>query len=144
MRLTLHAKVGLPFWFIRTKQNYLSLSWPCQYPEDLPLVTSRKRAIYTINQSLLYCHLADRPIILFPSRKVPGYSTRPLVIMYGVASLIVTATVIPLLGVVAVCLRFIVRLRLKPTFVGVDDWLIAFSTVLVLAQGAIQITGETR
>ena len=64
--------------------------------------------------------------------------------MYGVASVIVTATLLPLLGVVAVCLRFMVRLRLKPTFVGVDDWLIAFSTVLVLAQAAIQITGETR
>ena len=62
--------------------------------------------------------------------------------MYGVASLIVTATVLPLLGLVAVCLRFMVRLRLKPTFVGIDDWLIAFSTVLVLAQGANQINGR--
>lgn len=62
--------------------------------------------------------------------------------MYGVASLIVTATVLPLLGLVAVCLRFFVRLRLKSTFVGIDDWLIAFSCLLVLGQGANQINGE--
>lgn len=61
--------------------------------------------------------------------------------MYGVASLIVTATVLPFLGLVAVCLRFYVRLRLTPTFVGIDDWLIAFSCLLVFAQGANQITG---
>lgn len=60
--------------------------------------------------------------------------------MYGVASLIVTATVLPLLGLVAVCLRFFVRLRLKPSFVGIDDWLIAFSCLLVFAQAATQIT----
>ena len=62
--------------------------------------------------------------------------------MYGIASLIATAIVLPLLGLVAVALRFYVRLRLKPTFVGLDDWLIAFSCLLVLAQGANQINGE--
>ena len=61
--------------------------------------------------------------------------------MYGVTSLIVTATVLPLLGLGAVCLRFYVRLRLKPTFVGIDDWLITFSCLLVFAQGANQING---
>ena len=64
--------------------------------------------------------------------------------MYGVASLIVTAAVLPLLGLVAVCLRFFVRLRLKPTFVGIDDWLIAFSCLLVFVQGALQITGKAQ
>lgn len=62
--------------------------------------------------------------------------------MYGVTSLMVTATVLPLLGVIAVCLRFYVRLRLKPTFVGIDDWMIAFSCVLVCALGANQVVGE--
>ena len=61
--------------------------------------------------------------------------------MYGVASVIVAATVLPLLGVLAVCLRFYVRVWLKPTFVGIDDWLIAFSCFLVLGQGAMQIAG---
>ena len=64
--------------------------------------------------------------------------------MYGVASLIVTAAVLPLLGLSAVCLRFFVRLCLKPTFVGIDDWLIAFSCLLVFAQGALQITGKAQ
>ena len=61
--------------------------------------------------------------------------------MYGVTSLIATAIVLPLLGFVAVCVRFYVRLRLKPTYLGVDDWLIAFSCLLTVAQGADQIIG---
>lgn len=61
--------------------------------------------------------------------------------MYGVASVIVTAILLPLLGFVAVCLRFYTRLRLTPTFVGIDDWLIAISCLLVLSQGAVQIAG---
>ena len=61
--------------------------------------------------------------------------------MYGVASVIVAAIVLPLLGVLAVCLRFYVRIRFTPTFVGIDDWLIAVSCVLVLGQGATQIAG---
>ena len=59
--------------------------------------------------------------------------------MYGVPAVIVTAIVLWLLGVTAVCLRFYVRLRLSPTFVGLDDWLIAFSCLLVLGQSACQI-----
>ena len=61
--------------------------------------------------------------------------------MYGVASVIVTATLLPLLGFVTVCLRFYTRIRLTATFVGIDDWLIAFSCLLVLGQGAAQIAG---
>ena len=61
--------------------------------------------------------------------------------MYGVASVIVTAVLFPLLGFVAVCLRFYTRVRLTPTFVGIDDWLIAFSSLLVLGHGAGQIVG---
>ena len=58
---------------------------------------------------------------------------------YDVASLIGTAIGLPLLGVVAVILRFYVRLRLRPTFIGVDDWLIVLAVVLVVGQGANQI-----
>lgn len=60
--------------------------------------------------------------------------------MYGVPSVIITATVLSLLGVTAVCLRFYVRVRLTPTFVGLDDWLVAFSCLLVLSQSTCQIT----
>ena len=61
--------------------------------------------------------------------------------MYGIASVIVAAVLLPLLGFVAVCLRFYTRISLTPTFVGIDDWLIAFSCLLVLGQGALQIVG---
>lgn len=61
--------------------------------------------------------------------------------MYGVDSLIVTAIVLPFIGSVAVALRFYVRLRLKPTYIGLDDWLILFACVLVWGQGANQIIG---
>ena len=61
--------------------------------------------------------------------------------MYGVASVIVTAILLPLLGFVAVCLRFYTRIRLTSTFVGTDDWLIAFSCLLVLGHGAAQVVG---
>lgn len=61
--------------------------------------------------------------------------------MYGVASLIATAVVLPFIGFLAVCVRFYVRLRLKPTYLGIDDWLIAFSCLLTVAQGANQIAG---
>ena len=63
--------------------------------------------------------------------------------MYGTTPIIVTAIVLPLLGLVAVCLRFYVRLRLKPTFIGIDDWLIAFSCLLVFGQASIQISCKT-
>ena len=62
-------------------------------------------------------------------------------IMYNVNSLIVTAVIIPLLGVVAVALRFYVRLRLTPTYVGVDDWAIALSCLLVCGIAADIIVG---
>ena len=55
--------------------------------------------------------------------------------------MIVTAILLPLLGFVAVYLRFYTRIRLTSTFVGIDDWLIAFSCLLVLGQGAAQIVG---
>lgn len=61
--------------------------------------------------------------------------------MYGVTSVIVTAILFPLLGFVAVYLRLYTRIRLTSTFIGIDDWLIAFSCFLVLGQGAAQIVG---
>ena len=64
--------------------------------------------------------------------------------MYGVVSVITTAIVLPLLGFVFVCLRFYVRIGLTPLSVGLDDWLIAFSCLLVIAQGAMQIVGMSR
>lgn len=61
--------------------------------------------------------------------------------MYGVAAVIVTAILLPLLGFVAVYLRFYTRVHLTSTYVGIDDWLSAFSCLLVLGHGAAQIVG---
>ena len=63
--------------------------------------------------------------------------------MYGSSSVIATAIVLPLLGSLAVCLRFYVRIRLTRTFVGIDDWLIAISCFLVLGHAAGQIACMT-
>lgn len=58
--------------------------------------------------------------------------------MYPPSSLVVTGILLPLLGLVAVCLRFIVRLRSK-AFLGVDDWTILAGWVIVCAMAACQI-----
>ena len=62
---------------------------------------------------------------------------------YGVDSLIGVAIALPLLGIIAVILRFYVRLYLKRDYLGVDDWLILASIILVCGQAAIQILGKT-
>ena len=45
--------------------------------------------------------------------------------IYGVATIIVTAILLTLLGFVAVYLRFHMRVHLTSTYVGIDDWLSA-------------------
>ena len=62
--------------------------------------------------------------------------------MYDVASLIATAIILPLFGFIAVVLRFYVRLYLKPSYIGIDDWLIVIALVLVYGQAANQIVGK--
>ena len=65
--------------------------------------------------------------------------------MYGFAALISIATVLIVLGITATCLRFYVRLRLKPDRIGVDDWLILASCMLMVGQVVNQIyLGECR
>ena len=59
--------------------------------------------------------------------------------MYGIVSVISTAIILPLLGFAAVCLRFYVRLRVRPTYIGIDDWLILVSSVLVWGHAANQV-----
>lgn len=61
--------------------------------------------------------------------------------MYGVATVIAMAILLPLLAFVAVCLRFYTRVRLTSTYVGIDDWLSAFSCLLLLGHGTVQILG---
>ena len=59
--------------------------------------------------------------------------------MYSVPSLIATGVILPLLGVVTVCLRYWVRLRFSPSYIGIDDILIVVGVLFVCGMGAIQI-----
>ena len=61
---------------------------------------------------------------------------------YGADSLLVTAVVLPFLSIIAVFLRFYVRLRMRHTHIGIDDWLVLLSVFLVCGQGVIQILGS--
>lgn len=58
--------------------------------------------------------------------------------MYPPSSLVVTGILLPLLGLVAVGLRFIIRLRSR-VFLGVDDWTILAGWLIVCAMAACQI-----
>ena len=49
-----------------------------------------------------------------------------------------------LLAFAAVCLRFWVRLRVQPTYLGADDWLILGAFVFFLADAANQIVGKCK
>ena len=60
-------------------------------------------------------------------------------IVYSVESLIATAIALPFLSINAVILRFYVRLRVRRTKLGADDWLALVSVILVCAHGSIQI-----
>ena len=67
--------------------------------------------------------------------------------MYSVSSLLATAIILPLLGVLAVCMRLVVRLHLRrglrDGFIGVDDWFIIAACFLVCVLGANQIVGKS-
>lgn len=63
--------------------------------------------------------------------------------MYPPSSLIATGILFPVLGLVAVGLRFIVRLRSK-AFLGIDDWTILAAWFFVCAMAACQIFGKKR
>ena len=62
---------------------------------------------------------------------------------YGADSLLVTAIVLPFLSIIAVSLRIYVRLGMRHTYIGVDDWLVILSVLLVCGQGVMQILGKS-
>lgn len=62
--------------------------------------------------------------------------------MYSISSLVATGIILPLLGVVAVGLRFHVRLRSKTMAPGLDDWTMLAACVIVCGIGSLQIIGE--
>ena len=64
--------------------------------------------------------------------------------MYSPASFIAVAVVLPLLGVVAVGVRFYVRLCLRSSRLGADDYMIVIGCLLVCAMCVNQLVGKTR
>lgn len=59
--------------------------------------------------------------------------------VYPVSSVIAVPTLFIAIGFVTLCLRFWVRLRMRPTYVGLDDWTIVAAFILVLAMVVNQI-----
>ena len=60
---------------------------------------------------------------------------------YPPSAIIAIPVVLPLLTVVAVVLRFYVRLKLSPTYLGIDDWTAAVASLFCLGFGASLIVG---
>ena len=48
-----------------------------------------------------------------------------------------TSIALPILAVIATALRFFTRLRVRRTYVGIDDWLSLAALVLVCGHGVI-------
>lgn len=56
-----------------------------------------------------------------------------MMVEYSPTGIVVIAVVLPLFSVVAVALRFLVRLKIQPTYIGIDDWTIAVAVIFLLA-----------
>ena len=61
---------------------------------------------------------------------------------YSPPSIVAVAVALPLLALGAVCLRFYVRLRLHPTYIGIDDMLVFGAVILSMADGANLCVGK--
>ena len=61
---------------------------------------------------------------------------------YGPGPLLGTAIALPALAIIAVILRLYVRLRVRSTYLGADDWLVLCSVILVVGHGILQILGK--
>lgn len=63
--------------------------------------------------------------------------------MYSPTSLVALGIVLPLLGVFAVCVRLGVRIGMRRSVVGPDDWMIVAGSFMVCAMGANELIGKT-
>ncbi|KAI9718493.1 MAG: hypothetical protein M1828_006676 [Chrysothrix sp. TS-e1954] len=66
-------------------------------------------------------------------------SEQKLEMLYPVSSAISTAIIFLVLGAITLCLRFWVRLRMRPTYVGPDDYTVVIAFILVCGMCANQI-----
>lgn len=55
---------------------------------------------------------------------------------YPISAIIAVGIILPLLAVFATVLRFWVRLRVQPTRLGIDDWLILGAVIICVGDGA--------
>ena len=55
---------------------------------------------------------------------------------YPPSSIVAIGIILPLIALFAVILRFYLRLFIKPTYIGIDDWLILGAVILSMADGA--------
>lgn len=62
--------------------------------------------------------------------------------LYSPASTVAICVILPVLAILAVVLRFYVRLRAQPTYVGIDDWLAVAACVFACADGANLIASK--
>ena len=61
---------------------------------------------------------------------------------YSPASIVTIGIILPLLALIAVILRFYLRLYIQSSYIGIDDCLIVAAVILVMADGANLAVGE--
>ena len=61
--------------------------------------------------------------------------------LYDPTSIIAICVILPIIALVALCLRFWVRIRVQPTHIGADDWLILVASIFLIADAANLIVG---
>lgn len=62
--------------------------------------------------------------------------------LYPPASTVAICVVLPVLAIIAVLLRFYVRIRVQPTYVGIDDWLAVAACLFACADSANLIASK--
>lgn len=60
---------------------------------------------------------------------------------YPPSTIITVSTILPVLTVVCVGLRFYVRLKVRPDYLGIDDWMAAAASMLCVGDGVCTILG---
>ena len=89
---------------------------------------------------------ATLPCSWIPYRGKPSWrsATSSCPNMYSPSSVITSGIVLPVLGVLAVVLRFAVRIKSTSMGLGFDDWAMLAACVIVCGMGSLQVVGEYR
>lgn len=84
------------------------------------------------------CPSSREPFLNFSYHNYCWFIMNP----YGVTSLIETAIALPILSLLVVFLRFYVRLHMRRSHIGVDDWLCLIAVVSLFGLAVMQIIGR--